>query len=752
MSVSVAQLAHIQQPQSQSKVRKGWLSRWTRKQWIRHWFVLKNGSLTYYRGPAAELCNFLDGVLDLSLIKDIEIVHATGSNATKLNHHSASTVKGLSFTSGIYQQSGQTSPNGGMQQQNTFTFSLKMWNGESHLLAAASSDERQSWLDAIRTDRTGGAGSGDDESGTISGESNECLATGEDEDSSCSSSSSSRSNLSSRSDLDRLFSNATFRRNQPNGGSLNAKLIRADLLRSSQQLERSQTNLFHPTLHKSSCTNKFETNQVIDKTLDGSSINESQDQNSALPKHENLIDDKSDRRDELEKRPPSKRRLLYHSVSSGDEDDGNGEQEDQEEEQARPIDVSTNSIGDIQITHSHLQTALLTNCNPLGRMQKKRVTFDLSLQQIDSSSTEESCSSTGEDEEEDEERRNGDEEEQEDEDEEEDEGEQDDEEQNSESEEDADSDLSILSSGSSDLSDRMETNCPEISDSSEAKCKIASDTQRMDDQDENADLTCELVRRLIEERKLRLKARGAPNRESCDTSDHPSDIRPQTETSIVVQANGMDPSSTSKLLEKPMETNDGTSQGHEKLISELRREAELAKSSVGSLERKLLESESSRRELEISCQRWHAETLRLGERHQSELARLEGQVFELRGELEASQVKLAETEEKLFQYECKLDEKHMENSERDEAASSRSSNQRSRGLTNWLISRQKHYESPIVFVSNSKQMALRFAATHQQQLESKLLSQGKQIQRKLNELELKVDSIRLNPNVFPQTK
>lgn len=53
-------------------VKKGWLLRLTRKQWSQHWFVLKNGSLTYYRGPAAELCSFLDGVLDLSLIKHIQ--------------------------------------------------------------------------------------------------------------------------------------------------------------------------------------------------------------------------------------------------------------------------------------------------------------------------------------------------------------------------------------------------------------------------------------------------------------------------------------------------------------------------------------------------------------------------------------------------------------------------------------------------------------------------------------------------------
>lgn len=62
------------QPARNNKPKKGWLYRHTRNQWTPHWFVLNSGSLTYFRGPSAEITNFLDGVLDLSLIKEVDPV------------------------------------------------------------------------------------------------------------------------------------------------------------------------------------------------------------------------------------------------------------------------------------------------------------------------------------------------------------------------------------------------------------------------------------------------------------------------------------------------------------------------------------------------------------------------------------------------------------------------------------------------------------------------------------------------------
>lgn len=60
-------------------VKKGWLMRQGSaggKEWFKHWFVLRNNSLTYYRDPSGEDSGILHGVLDLSLIKTIDEVDA----------------------------------------------------------------------------------------------------------------------------------------------------------------------------------------------------------------------------------------------------------------------------------------------------------------------------------------------------------------------------------------------------------------------------------------------------------------------------------------------------------------------------------------------------------------------------------------------------------------------------------------------------------------------------------------------------
>lgn len=54
-------------------VKKGWLLRLgITKEWFKHWFVLRNNSLTYFRHSSAEDSGILDGVVDLGLIKSIK--------------------------------------------------------------------------------------------------------------------------------------------------------------------------------------------------------------------------------------------------------------------------------------------------------------------------------------------------------------------------------------------------------------------------------------------------------------------------------------------------------------------------------------------------------------------------------------------------------------------------------------------------------------------------------------------------------
>lgn len=53
-------------------MKKGWLLRLGHtKEWFKHWFVLRNNSLTYFRDPTAEDSGILDGVIDFGLIKSV---------------------------------------------------------------------------------------------------------------------------------------------------------------------------------------------------------------------------------------------------------------------------------------------------------------------------------------------------------------------------------------------------------------------------------------------------------------------------------------------------------------------------------------------------------------------------------------------------------------------------------------------------------------------------------------------------------
>lgn len=96
----------------------GWLMRkgQNSREWFRHWFVLKDTLLTYYRDqPAAESNSLLDGVFDLSLVKR---VHSNTCPNQTLNK--------------IY-----------------YPFTITMWNSKQYELAALSVDCRDEWIKLI---------------------------------------------------------------------------------------------------------------------------------------------------------------------------------------------------------------------------------------------------------------------------------------------------------------------------------------------------------------------------------------------------------------------------------------------------------------------------------------------------------------------------------------------------------------------------------------------------------------------------
>ncbi|KFM61748.1 Protein outspread, partial [Stegodyphus mimosarum] len=90
--------------------RTGWLFRQTfTKDWSRHWFVLKDSSLTYYRDATAEHSGIMDGIFDLNQVSSIR-----------------------EYDSDRY-----------------FAFSLLMWDGKKHVLAAETEELRREWIQAI---------------------------------------------------------------------------------------------------------------------------------------------------------------------------------------------------------------------------------------------------------------------------------------------------------------------------------------------------------------------------------------------------------------------------------------------------------------------------------------------------------------------------------------------------------------------------------------------------------------------------
>ncbi|CAL1267955.1 unnamed protein product [Larinioides sclopetarius] len=90
--------------------RTGWLMRQTfNKDWSKHWFVLRDSSLTYYRDPSAEHCGIMDGILDLNQV---------------------STIKEI-------------------ESDRYYAFSLQTWDGKKHVLATETDDFRKMWIQAL---------------------------------------------------------------------------------------------------------------------------------------------------------------------------------------------------------------------------------------------------------------------------------------------------------------------------------------------------------------------------------------------------------------------------------------------------------------------------------------------------------------------------------------------------------------------------------------------------------------------------
>ena len=53
--------------------KKGWLMKQgLTKEWHKYWFVLQDVALQFYRDPKAESKGFLDGIIDLSLVQQVD--------------------------------------------------------------------------------------------------------------------------------------------------------------------------------------------------------------------------------------------------------------------------------------------------------------------------------------------------------------------------------------------------------------------------------------------------------------------------------------------------------------------------------------------------------------------------------------------------------------------------------------------------------------------------------------------------------
>lgn len=654
------------------KAQKGWLSRWTRKQWSRHWFVLKNGSLTYYRGPAAELCSFLDGVLDLSLIKHIEVHReqperagsgpgqdSAGQQNPHQHYHYLSQLASLNQqASGPYQHQHQ------QQAQQQFTFSLKMWNGECHLLAASSPAERNLWLDSI--------------SACANGDSLNEDATSTD--SSSSSDSSPTSNLSAKSldighcTYESSLIAAALRRCEPTTpvrqlakpveqqqettrADQDAPMLDTDhcLERSRGQLEQGvvdlTTTMKNPSQLKGvqpevaslsnldSCQNEqaFKRRLMSVQTRPSSlgdpklitrnfdpyaslQVTGSGQQDAGCEKEKRPEEgaDETEEEDEEEEEEDG----VEDDVEEGEEVDEDNDDDQDEEREMDQRDRSGSRAGDEQVAPARV----------ISGKQKKRVTFDLS------SLAREACYTSG--------RNRG----------------------------------SSAESSSASENSSSDSSCSESDSESEPESEVSSVSGQGDD--------------------------GPDERE----------LRPDADGTTIVE------------LGKP-EQESNLGKPNEQLLLAARLDE--AQTSIGLLERRLNSSYASYSQLEISYKRLQVDLAASQDQHKFELAQVQARVEELTRELADSERRLAEMRAKLA--ECEQP-RPRPSSIRTPSCTQKPESQKAL-LNCWLRAGQHHHQ-PLMLIQHVKQHS-----AGQQGLGLKLLNQSKQIQRKLNELELKVDQI-----------
>lgn len=758
------------------KAQKGWLSRWTRKQWSRHWFVLKNGSLTYYRGPAAELCSFLDGVLDLSLIKHIEVHRQdaernhSGTNTSAVqqdamhHHHPIQHYHYLShlnsqqhlfgaMAAGGAGQAPMSSPGQQQQQQGQFTFSLKMWNGECHLLAASSAAERDLWLESINACANGDS-LNEDATST---------------DSSSSSDSSPTSNLSAKSLDIGQSSPLSPRRNYES--SLMAALRRREAEQDAPMLDlvparAKAEKALQTEVAANEQRSKF-SQQIAHVDYKQMRLS-SQQQVNPSNKHHQQEPIRVDKSQMVEQdKQVYKRRLMSVQMSDqssvsdpklitctafairpcldsagcrlsevaakaqlevagksgqpvgadqagSDEERVEGEKQEQDDDSERQRNQDDHAeqedneeLDEPDGEDGELESALAR----LGRQgtpasgqqmivkQKKRVTFDLSSlaseccyarsqasssesTSLSDSSEEEldSCSPCSSDDDDDEgPAQDGEEELQQDEHEE---------------------------HEPHDENTRDEDDCESLSEQAQLEAaQLAQETRSLGDDESSSGESMS--------RPEVGSTSGRPDKQQCCAFNHLSDA------------------------EKPLVRLHASEQQQLLLAARL----DEAQTSIGQLERRLNSSYASYSQLEISYKRLQVDLAASREQHKLELAQVQARVDELTRELAASERRLAEMRDKLFTYELGGGPEvlaHRKPERPKQHGGAASSPGQKALLNSWLRANtgQTHHHQPLMLIQHVKQHSI-----NQQTLSMKLLNQSKQIQRKLNELELKVDQI-----------
>lgn len=154
--------------------------------------------------------------------------------------------------------------------------------------------------------------------------------------------------------------------------------------------------------------------------------------------------------------------------------------------------------------------------------------------------------------------------------------------------------------------------------------------------------------------------------------------------------------------------------------------------------------------MEENYRRLQSEMLHSDELNKTQLSQLQIRVDELTRELASSEHHLLEASEKLNHLQLKQQQQHRKQDEEAHQTNLKTTVTRLKGYqtgAGWLKARgQQHGQQQVVCnleppLLLSLQHVRHQMALNQQTLSLKLLNQSKQIQRKLNELELKVDRI-----------